>query len=146
MAFAVSIFYVGFIVIAWFKNGPGWRFWVTTVVGAMVAFLFGATFFFGTFYRHRHYIAIQMQLRKSQCEVVEGTVTQFQHISPDRGLGPGETFVVNGVKFRYRQGSAQSGFHQVGVIQNGMQVRICYDSKSDPVDKDIARLEIAETD
>lgn len=140
----MGVFCLGFIAFIWFKKRPGWSFLVTTVVGTMVAFSVGAMFLFGTFYRQRHYMGIQTALRKSQCEAVEGTVTQFQRITPDRGLGPGETFVVNGVQFRYRQGSAQCGFHQVGVIQNGMQVRICYDSKSDPVDKDIARLEIAE--
>ena len=96
------------------------------------------------YHKYSHYLEIKTALQKSQCAIAEGTVAQFQNQVPSKGTGIGETFVVNGTQFRYREGSAQSGFHQTGIIRNGMHVRIYYLTKNDPIDKDIVRLEIAE--
>lgn len=141
----MSVFWVGLILVIWLKRRPGVEYLAATVLATIFAASVGALFLFGVISSHRHYIALKTALQKSQCDVVEGIVTQFQRIPPSHhDSGPAERFSVNGVQFRYREGSAQNGFHQIGIIQNGMRVRIYYFSKSDPIDKDITRLEIAE--
>ncbi len=88
--------------------------------------------------RYPKYLRLESALRGSQCQVTTGVVSQFQHLYHQRHLGEGESFVVNGIEFKYREGSAQNGFNHVGIIQNGQQVRINY------LGEDIARLEIAQ--
>jgi len=83
-------------------------------------------------------------MQQSQCEVTEGIVSQFHIEYVGKHNRVGEIFVVDGKQFRYADGSAQNGFHQVGIIHDGMQVRIYHYDKTDPTDKDIARLEIAQ--
>jgi fumarate reductase subunit D len=93
---------------------------------------------------HRYFLELKAAMQQSQCQVAEGIVSQFQHQPQSKGSGVGEMFVVDGKQFRYRDGSAQMGFHQIGLIRDGMQVRIFYYDKVDPIDKDITRLEIAQ--
>ena len=97
------------------------------------------------FHSYQNYLHINSAMQQSQCEVTEGVVTQFHH-PPNLSRGSQgicEAFVVSGVQFSYRTGSAQNGFHQAGIIHDGMQVRIYHYDKIDSVDKDIARLEVA---
>jgi hypothetical protein len=83
-------------------------------------------------------------MRDSKCVITEGVVTNLHALQSNRQNKPGEVFVVNGVEFRYRDRSAQNGFNQVGLIKNGMQVRIYHFDEDDSIDKDITRLEIAQ--
>ena len=94
--------------------------------------------------KYRNYLHIRTALEQSHCDVVEGPVTQFGHL-PDwsRSPGVGELFAVSGIQFSYREGSAQNGFHQAGIIHAGQQVRIHYYDWHDEHNRDIARLEIA---
>jgi len=96
------------------------------------------------FHSYQNYLHIKLAMQQSQCEVTEGVVTQFHHppnmSSDEQSIC--EAFVVSGVEFRYRDRSAQNGFHQTGIIHDGLQVRIYHYDKIDPVDRDIARLEI----
>jgi hypothetical protein len=82
-------------------------------------------------------------MRDSKCIITEGIVNHFYTLEADKHR-PGESFIVNGVEFRYSNGSAQNGFHQIGIITNGMQVRIYHFDGIDSVDKDITRLEIVQ--
>src|SRR6185312_1727723 len=100
--------------------------------------------FWGFFHDYRNYQDIKTALQESQCKVVEGAVTQFRQITYTKGPGNGESFVVNGVGFRYRESSRQSGFHQLVIVHEGMNVRINYYDKIDHIDNDIARLEIGQ--
>lgn len=86
------------------------------------------------------YRSLCLALRESRCEVVEGVVTQLHPLYSIKRGGIGEAFSVNGIEFTYRNGSAQVGFHQVGIIRNGLEVRIHYLGKNNP---QIARLETA---
>jgi hypothetical protein len=88
------------------------------------------------------YLNLLSAMRHSQCEVIEGTVTQFwRPTSSGKGHRSGEAFFVNGKQFKYFDNSLQNGFHQLGIIREGMQVRIYY--LGNGIDNDIARLEIA---
>jgi hypothetical protein len=98
------------------------------------------------FHSYENYLQIKTTLQQSRCKVTEGIVTQFHHpTNTSHNLKSIlEAFVVSGVEFRYRDKSAQNGFHQTGIICDGMQVRIYYYDKIDSVDNDITRLEIAQ--
>jgi hypothetical protein len=98
------------------------------------------------FHSYHNYLHIKTAMQQSQCEVTEGVVTQFHHPpnTSRNSQGICEAFVVSGIEFRYRDKSAQNGFHQIGIIHDGLQVRIYHYDKIDPVDRDIARLEIAQ--
>ena len=94
--------------------------------------------------KYRNFLNIRTALEQSHCDVVEGQVTQFGHLPDwDEKTGVGEVFAVNGIQFSYRQGSAQNGFHQTGIIHDGQQVRISYYDWHDGHNRDIARLEVA---
>ena len=94
--------------------------------------------------KYRNYLHIRTALEQSHCDVVAGQVTQFGHLPEWRkSPGVGEEFAVNGIQFSYREGSAQNGFHQAGIIHDGQQVRISYYDWHDGHNRDIARLEIA---
>ena len=125
-----------------FQSRLRWKF--SNKVFAMFFPCYLAAFsVFGFYHSHQNYLQIRSAMQQSQCEVTEGIVTQF-HQRREHRNSIGETFVVDGKQFSYRPGSAQNGFRQIGIIHNGMQVRIYHYDKTDPVDKDIARLEIAE--
>ena len=107
-------------------------------------FVFGEIFSaLGFYHDYSNYLRLQSAMRDSKCIITEGIVNHFYTLQADKHR-PGESFVVNGVEFRYSQGSAQNGFHQIGIITNGMRVRIYHFDKIDSVDKDITRLEIAQ--
>ena len=79
-------------------------------------------------------------LRDGQCEVTEGTVTQF-HPMPYEGH-QNESFVVGGKRFEYSDYDSRAGFNQSqshgGPIREGLHVRIHH------VGNSIARLEVAQ--
>jgi len=139
IAFALGIF--------WFHQRNvkhvGWRPFVYLVFLALFLCVLSLFPFFMFFQSYRNYMKIQAALQQSHCEVTEGIVTQFSHLMELKGRGVGETFVVDGKQFSYRDGSAQNGFHQTGIIHDGLQVRIFYYDWHDNHNKDIARLEIA---
>jgi hypothetical protein len=140
IAFALGIF--------WFHQRgvkrTGLRF-VYLVFLALFLCVWSLMPFFMFFHSYRNYLNIKMAMEQSQCEIVEGTVTQFGHlIQWKKSTGIGEMFTVNGQQFSYRGGSAQNGFHQTGIIHDGLQVRIFYYDWHDNHNKDIARLEIAQ--
>ena len=95
------------------------------------------------FDHYRNYLAIKTALQQSRCEVAEGTVANLRPLYSINGGGAGETFSVGGNEFSYREGSTQNGFHQVGIIRDGLLVRIYYYDWHDHHNKDIARLETA---
>jgi hypothetical protein len=99
---------------------------------------------FWCFYCYQNYLDLKTALQQSRCEIAEGAVTHLHPLGRIRkGSGAGETFSVGGNEFSYRAGSAQNGFHQIGILHDGMQVRIHYYDRNDNHNKDIARLEIA---
>lgn len=124
---------IGFL---WYKRNAGWRSLANPIVLFMCLFSLFRGFMF--FYCYWDYLSLKSAMRQSKCEVIEGIVAQFQLLPRMRGDSPGESFVVNGKQFRYRENSIQNGFHQIGVIRDGLQVRIYY------FDTGIARLEIAQ--
>lgn len=132
------------IAIISYKGITRWR-----VSGRNIKFLIFVSAFgavvgaFDFYHHHSNYLRLQSAIRESKCVITEGIVTQFQ-ILPDDKNRVGESFAVNGVEFRYRDRSAQNGFNQVGLIKNGMQVRVFHFDEDDSIDKDIARLEIAQ--
>ena len=96
------------------------------------------------FYRYNNYLDIKTALQQSRCEVAEGVVIHLQPLRRIRkGSGAGETFSVGGNEFSYREGSWQNGFHQTGILREGIQVRIHYYYDWHSNHRDIARLEIA---
>ena len=132
------IFAVTFIALTiscfWYKNG--WRYFLC----ASSLFMLLMNFFV-----IRDYLNLLLAMRHSQCEVIEGVVTQFGTPTNGTGKGPqrhGESFFVDGKKFRYFERGLENGFHQLGIIREGMQVRIYY--LGNGIDNDIARLEIAQ--
>ena len=88
---------------------------------------------------YRDFLSLKSALRESKCAVTEGVITQLTTLTWSKGAGAGESFVVNGLLFSYRAGSQQIGFHQVGVVRNGMQTRIYYLG----IHPQIARLEVS---
>jgi len=119
----------------------GWRPFVYLVFLALflcVWSFFPLFMFVGTY---RNYSNIKSAMQQSQCEIAEGIVTQFHHSAASKDV---EAFFVNGIQFRYGGSSRQNGFHQIGIIHDGLQVRIYHYDKDDSIDKDIARLEVAQ--
>ena len=86
------------------------------------------------------YRSLCTALRSSRCAVIEGVVSHLHPLYWIRRGDPGEAFSVKGIKFTYREASAQVGFHQVGIIRDGMHVRIHYVNTNNP---QIALLESA---
>jgi hypothetical protein len=126
---AAVLFIALTIGLFWHKNGGRY------MAGALSLFLVLMNFFV-----LRDYFNLLSAMRHSQCDVVEGTITQFGRPTTSTGKSPqrsGESFVVNGKQFRYFERGLQNGFHQLGIIREGMQVHIYY------FNNDIARLEIA---
>lgn len=121
----------------------GWRSFGYSVFITLFLLVWSLLPFFMFFHSYRNYLNIKMAMKQSQCKIAEGVVTQFHHLPALKGGGVGEAFVVSGIQFSYRDGSAQNGFHQIGIIHDGLQVRIYHYDQGDPYDKDIARLEIA---
>jgi hypothetical protein len=137
---AIPIIIISFKGIAWLRHS----------IYAIKFLLFACVFIclmgaFGFQHSYSNYLRLQSAMRDSKCIITEGVVTQFHKTFAGRNSNrPAETFVVNNVEFRYADGSAQNGFHQIGIITNGMQVRIYHFDGIDSVDKDITRLEIAQ--
>ena len=147
MPFFMIILGAGIITLVWIKKRmdvrrnslPG-RVCITILMTA-ICLMYPVK----NFIDYQRYMDLKAKLRASQCDVAEGRVTDLHPlISYKNSDSPGEIFAVNGTSFRYRDGSTQIGFHQTGIIHEGMQVRISYSAKYSPVDKDIARLEVAE--
>jgi hypothetical protein len=135
----IPILLISFKGITWFRrSSQGIKF---LIVACVFGSLIGALNFQ---HHYSNYLRIQSAMRDSRCVVTEGIVTQLQKNFAGRQNRPGETFLVNDAVFRYREGSAQNGFHQIGIITNGMRVRIYHFDEDDSIDKDIARLEIAQ--
>ena len=133
------------IAIIFYKRWAWWR-----ALDKRIKFVFflsgwicliGSWGFFTSYPNYRH---LQTAMKHSECAVTEGIVTELKNTTRSRSSGVAETFVVNGLRFSYRDGSAQNGFNQIGIIRNGIQVRIFYYIGDNPVSKDIARLEIAQ--
>ncbi|HEY5233021.1 MAG TPA: hypothetical protein VIK35_05770 [Verrucomicrobiae bacterium] len=97
-------------------------------------------------YSYQNYLSLESAMRQSKCEVTEGIVSDFQRFTVTSvrvgktipRSSSGESFVVNGRPFKYREHSVWNGFDELGIIHNGLQVRIYY------FQNDIARLEIAQ--
>jgi hypothetical protein len=97
-------------------------------------------------YSYQNYLALQSAMRESKCEVTEGIVSDFQKFTTTSVSGrkgkprssSGESFVVDGKPFKYTEHSVWNGFDELGIIHNGLQVRIYF------FRNDIARLEIAQ--
>lgn len=142
------LFIVVSIGMFWFHQRgikhTGWRSFAYLVFLALFLCVVSVSPFLMWFGHYHNYLDIKAALQNSTCEVTEGTITNFANDYQSKGQGVGEVFVVDGQHFRYRDGSAQNGFHQTGVIKEGMRVRIYHYDKNDPIDKDIARLEIAQ--
>jgi len=142
----------GFIFIAfaacmyWFPRRGVKQAGLSFIYSAFIALFFCVlTFmpFYMFFDSYRNYQNIKTAMEQSRCDVAEGTVTNLHPLYRIKSGGAGETFSVDGKVFSYRQGSVQNGFHQVGIIHDGLQVRIFYYDWHDNHNKDIARLEIA---
>lgn len=97
-------------------------------------------------YSYQNYLGLKSALRQSKCQVTEGVVSDFQTFTTTsigggkvktRSTNSGETFVVNGQPFKYKEHSVWNGFDELGIIHNGLQVRIYY------LQNDIARLEVS---
>jgi len=107
------------------------------MTGFLVLFSSFGTFIFVTAYRD--YLNLKAALQQSQCQLIEGTVEKF-HVDHWKSSS-NDVFFVNGVEFVYNgAGGLNNGFHQSGILHDGMRVRIYY-LGSHP---NIARLEIAE--
>jgi len=135
---------IGFFWFHWRKAKPiGWRSLSNSVFIAFFLLVWSLLPFFMFFHRYQNYLDMKAALRQSRCDVAEGVVADLHPLYSIKGGGAGETFSVGGSEFSYRAGSAQNGFHQVGIIRDGLQVRIYYYDWHDNHNKDIARLEIA---
>jgi FtsH-binding integral membrane protein len=96
-------------------------------------------------YSYQNYLGLESAMRQSKCQVTEGIVSDFQTFTVTSVSGgktkprssSGESFVVDGKPFRYREHSVWNGFDELGIIHNGLQVRIYY------LQNDIARLEVS---
>ena len=135
---AIPIIVISFKGIAWLRRS----------IYAIKFLLFCCVFIclmgaFGFQHSYSNYLRLQSAMRDSKCIITEGVVTNLQTLRNDHKK-PGESIIVNGVGFRYCEGSAQNGFYQVGLLKNGMQVRIYHFDKIDSIDKDITRLEVAQ--
>ena len=130
------------IVVVSFRGFDAWRNSFTRIL--ILISVFGAAFGGLSFYHdYSNYLRLQSAMRDSKCIITEGVITNFYTIENDHNK-PGESIVVNGLEFRYCKGSAQNGFNQIGLLKNGMQVRIYHFDMIDSIDKDITRLEIAQ--
>jgi hypothetical protein len=135
---------IGFFLFHWKSaKRTGWLSFSYSVFIALFLLVWSLLPFFMFFHRYQNYLDIRAALQHSRCDIAEGSVTHLRPLYSIKGRGAGETFSVGGREFSYREGSAQNGFHQVGVIRDGLQVRIYYYDWHDNHNKDIARLEIA---
>jgi hypothetical protein len=140
----MGLFGLGLILVAWLGKGIHPFSFMRAIVPTVVAALVWSFSYVMTQSRYHHYQEVKSAMQKSQCDVIEGAVTGFRQL-PAARRSRGETFMVNGTEFEYREGSAQAGFHQPGIIRDGMHVRIYYYAGNDLADtRDIARLEIAD--
>ena len=139
IAFAIGMFWFHW----WRSQRTGWLRFSRFVLLGLFLIVWSLFPFFMFFHRYQNYLDMKAALQQSRCDVVEGAVTNLQPLYSIKGGGAGETFSVGEGKFGYREGSAQNGFHQVGIIRDGLQVRIHYYGWHDNHNKDIARLEIA---
>ena len=121
----------------------GWRPFVCLVFLALFLCVWSLLPFFMFVNHYRNYLDIKAALQQSRCDVAEGVVAHLHPLYSIESGGAGETFSVDGREFSYREGSTQNGFHQVGIIRDGLQVRIYYYDWHDNHNKDITRLEIA---
>jgi hypothetical protein len=142
------VFIICAIGMFWFHwrriRHVGWLHFSYFIFIGLFLILWSLFPFYMFFDGYRNYLDIKTAMQRSQCQIAEGVVTQFGHLPQWKGRGVGEKFAVNGKQFGYRDGSAQNGFHQIGIVRNGMQVRIYYYDKDDHINNDIARLEIAQ--
>src|SRR5215469_5913354 len=144
----VGLLGLGFIVIAWRRKGI-YRFsFMNAIVPTIGAALVSTFAYVSVNSSYHHYLEVKDALQKSQCEVVEGVVSGFQQIHRRKGSDgriSGEMFTVSEKDFQYYDWGKPGGFHQLGVIRDGMHVRIHYFAANNSNDeKDIARLEIAD--
>ena len=117
------------------RGRPFWPLLRFSMIGCA---LFGLIALISLCTRYPEFLRLQAALRQSQCEITEGVVTQFHPLSHWSRLGDGESIVVNGHAFSYREGSAQLGFNHAGLLHDGQTVRLCF------LGGDILRLEIAQ--
>jgi len=142
--FVFVAFAIGFFWLHWRKaKHIGWRSFSYSVFIALFLLVWSLFPFFMFFHRYQNYLDIKETLQQSRCDVADGVVSDLHPLYSIKSGGAGETFSVGGRVFSYREGSAQNGFHQVGIIRDGLQVRIYYYDWHDNHNKDIARLEIA---
>lgn len=138
----------GFVVFAWTRKGIHAFSFMRAVVPTIAAALVWCFTYISVKSNYQHYLEVKSAMQKSQCEVVEGIVSGFQQIRRGKGIGGrvcGEMFTVNETDFLYYEWGSPRSFHQLGIIRDGMHVRISYYAANDSADtKDIARLEIAE--
>ncbi len=133
------------IIVISYKGFVWWRSSFKRIKFLLFISAFGCLMGTSDFYHHySNYLRLQSAMRDSKCVISEGVVTQFHKLPESHQNKPGEAFVVNGLEFRYRDGSAQNGFNRVGFIRSGMQIRIYHFDKDDSIDKDITRLEVAQ--
>jgi hypothetical protein len=126
------------------KANTGWLSFSYSILMTLFLLVWSLFPLFMVFERYKNYQDIKAALQQSRCDVADGVVTNFSHFSyGKRANCYCEIFSVNGKKFKHVDGSQQNGFHQTGIIRDGMQVRIYYYDWHDTVNKDIARLEIA---
>lgn len=138
---------LGFIVFAWTRKGIHPFSFMRAVVPTIAAALVWCFTYVSVKSSHHHYLEVKSALQSSKCDVVEGVVSGFQQVHAGKGgLGriSGEKFTVSETDFQFYDSGSPGGFHQMGVIHDGLHVRIYYYAENDPADtRDIARLEIA---
>ena len=140
ITFAVGMFWFHW----WRSKHTGWLQFSRFVFLGLFLMVWSLLPFWGFFDSYRNYQAIKTALQQTRCEVAEGVVADLHPLYSIKSGGAGETFSVSGREFSYREGSSQNGFHKVGIIHDGLQVRIFYYDWHDNHNKDIARLEIAQ--
>lgn len=137
----ILLFAASAVGVAWYNRSSGGRLgssrskqWVLMLC---LFSIFAAVLFFPDY---RNYLSLQSALRESKCQIAEGIVTNFHLVT--RRNHADEVFSVSGHRFEYWDGGGQNGFHQSGIIRDGLPVRIFFVG-ADP-HSDIVRLETAQ--
>jgi hypothetical protein len=133
------IFWIITLGLIGYQFRAGWCPHTKKMIPWTLFLIFFSSFGTFTFYTtYQNYLTLKSALQQSQCLMVEGKVDGF-HLQQWKNHAD-DVFSVNGLEFIYNsQGGMQNGFHQGGIIHNGMQVRIYYLG----LHPDITRLEIA---
>lgn len=123
---------------AWYNRSSGGRLGPRGKQFILMLCLFSIFAAVGFALNYQDYLELQSALRHSQCRIAEGVVTNFHYTTSRHSAY--DVFFVNGNRFEYSGRSGQNGFHQRGIIRDGLPVRIFFAGQP----PNIARLEIAQ--